>query len=1698
MRQLVLVCSAVTVLGTFGNCQMATAAMFQETQAATDEVSYARQVRPILQANCLGCHQPAKRSGRYLMTEHESLLAGGESGMAAIEPGEPDSSYLIELITPEGGTAEMPPEGDPLSETQIETIRRWIEQGAINDRVAEPVYDASHPPRYERQPTITSIDTSPDGRWIAVNGIHEVVLIDAVTGELAGRLIGRSPRIESACFSNDSRLLAVAGGRPGEFGELQIWSVEDRELLQSVSVTGDCLFGASWSPDDRLVAFGATDNTVRAIEADTGRQVLFQNVAEDWIRDTVFTADGSHLISVGRDMTCKLTEVATERFIDNITSITPGVLKGGISSVARHPNRDEIVVGTADGRPRLYRVFRETKRVIGDDANLIRQFPQMTGRVQSVAISPDGARIAAASSIDGRCEVRVYSYEFDTTVPDDIKAINSKVVTQRTVEEVQRYEAFISSDIEELIQLNVPDPALYSISFSADSEQLLAGGVGGVVHRIDLETGQIASSINPFSVTVESAAEAVGFSSLPLAETPIGSAQLPGTGDAAGEQLIVLPPEIEFDSPADYTQLVAYRVGADGIQQDVTAVCEIENNCQAVTINRDRVVESHGTDGSGALTVRWGPHRVDVPVRCSLNGRFQSDFVQDVNPILGKLGCNAGTCHGSQNGKNGFKLSLRGYDPIFDVRALTDELAARRVNIADPDSSLMLAKISGRVPHQGGVLAPEGSKYYQIIRDWIAAGAPLDLEVPRVERLTVEPELPVLSAAEASHQMRVTAHYSDGSHRDVTRECFVEVSNQEVAEVTETGWVTALRRGETAVLARYEGAFAATTLTVMGDRAGFAWSDPPVHNEIDQLVADKWQRMKIVPAQLCDDYAFLRRVHLDLTGLPPSPEAIERFIADDRDSQTKRTAEIDRLIGGDAFVDHWTNKWSDLLQVNEKFLGRAGAHQFHNWIRERVASNTPYDQFVRAILTSTGSNRENPAAAYYKILRTPEDIMENTTHLFLATRFNCNKCHDHPFERWTQDQYYQTAAYFAQVGLERDPESGDRRIGGTAVESATPLFEIVKDLETGEVTHLRTGEVAAPQFPFAAEIPIEADLPRREQFANWLVSSENPYFASSYVNRVWSYLLGVGLIEPVDDIRASNPPTNPRLLEYLTAEFVASGFDTQALIRLICHSRTYQLSSSTVPLNEDDTINYSHALPRRLPAEVFFDAMYTVAGSQAEFPGYPRGTRAAQLPNARLDSGLLATLGKPVRESACECERSDDLHLGSVLALVSGPDQAQAINDPENAIARMESEISDDRKLVARLYLRVLNRPATDPELDAAVSVFDDLEADHQRLLQQRDERLAVVGPDHEAAERERKAALEQAEQELDQYVRQHDPTLLQREADRQQRREELGQAIAEFESDLDRESERYLQSHWTSIQWHPLFPLEVTQTSGAGSRRLGDRSVMVTENNGPTTTRLIAVSDLSRVAAIRLEALAAEDLPSQGPGLADNGNFVLNEIVLEMAEPATPDSWKTIRLTRPLADFSQPGFEIAKTIDGKKAETGWAISPETGKTHWATFQLETPVAPAPGTRFRLSMIQQYGDARHQLGRFRVSFSPSEQPVGVSVSDELLTRLVEPIDTWSEATRDQWRQLVRRGSSRITGLRDQLADANRPEPVLPEIRALRDRVAELSVETPLDPLLARLEQDVKFSTRQLEQSRLTVAQDLAWALINSPEFLFNH
>ena len=767
------------------------------------------------------------------------------------------------------------------------------------------------------------------------------------------------------------------------------------------------------------------------------------------------------------------------------------------------------------------------------------------------------------------------------------------------------------------------------------------------------------------------------------------------------------PASLTLRDARDERRVLVFGVAEGGRTVDLTADAALKVEGDCVEVAEQGYLRAKAR-GEASVLVKAAGKEAKLPVKVEGADLTPVRFVRDVQPVLAKAGCNQGTCHGSAKGKNGFKLSLRGYDPDFDYAALITDVSGRRFNRVNVDDSLMLLKPLGEVPHEGRQAIKPGSREHQLLRQWIAEGTKFDGLPARAKKIEILPKEVEMDLAGRSQQFLVIATYADGSTREITRDAHFSVSNTEVTDVDKAGVVKGLRRGEAALLVRYEGLYGTALLTIMGDRTGYQWADVPENNFIDKHVHAKLRKMKILPSELAGDAEFVRRVYLDLTGQPPKTEKVRAFLDDKTASKEKREKLIDELIGSTEFLESWANKWADLLQCNSENLGQKSVWLYRGWIREQLAKNTPYDQFVRSLLTAQGSSWENPAVNYLRVLREPGKMTEDVSQTFLGVRFNCNKCHDHPFERWTQNQYYEMGAYFAQVGVKRGQIGKDvifAEAGGSF--NITSEEVVYRKPDGGEVKHLKTDQVVAPHVPVGSAKEVSKDGDRREPFVEWLTSKENPFFAKSMANRTWSYFMGKGIIDPVDDIRASNPASNPELLDALTAEFVKSGFDVRKLMATICKSRTYQLSIVKNKWNEDDSVNFSHARPRRLSAEQMVDALALATGTKAKLSGVPSGMRAVQIPDGMVSGNdFLLLFGRPKRQSACECERSSNLTLSHALSLINGPTISEAVNAPDSRIAKLAESEKDDKKLVEEIYLSCLSRPPTEKE-QAAVKFVE-------------------------------------------------------------------------------------------------------------------------------------------------------------------------------------------------------------------------------------------------------------------------------------------------------------------------------------------------------------------------------------------------------
>ncbi|MDQ3621408.1 MAG: DUF1549 and DUF1553 domain-containing protein, partial [Verrucomicrobiota bacterium] len=661
-------------------------------------------------------------------------------------------------------------------------------------------------------------------------------------------------------------------------------------------------------------------------------------------------------------------------------------------------------------------------------------------------------------------------------------------------------------------------------------------------------------------------------------------------------------------------------------------------------------------------------------------------FRHDVMPVISKAGCNAGACHGYSLGKNGFKLTLRGADPEKDYLALTDEFSERRINRHNPPASLLLLKPLGDLPHEGGVRLDHGSPLHETLRHWIADGAKDDAPIlPKLVSVTIHPEKVVISPR-SQQQFQLVAKYNDGSVRDVSRTGIFNVNTERVAKVDDVGLVSATDLGETAVVARYEGIFAVANFIVLPPNQGFEPAPVPVDNLVDRHVVAKLNDLRIKPSVLTDDERFLRRISVDLIGVQPTPEQVLAFVADQ--DTDKRAKVIDALMRRDEFIDWWSLKWGDLLQNSRNTSSDPAVYAFREWIRAAVARNLPLDEFAREILTARGSFVDNPAAGYFAASKDADDTLQRATQVFCGVRMLCARCHPHPFEHWTQADYYGVHSFFNQVTTKPDP-----RLAG--VPNAKT---VLVNLAAGSSTNPRTSRPQPPRYLGGAEPRLEKGIDRRADYARWLTTPDNPHFARSLVNRLWSYFFHRGIIDPVDDLRSTSPPINAPLLDALTKEFVEHRFDMRHLFKVLATSRTYQRSSLPNETNGHDDLNFSRAIPRRLPAEALLDSLVQATGVKENFAGAPAGFTAAQLPDGNVQNSFLGLFGKAPRTEACECERDLSTNMLQALHFINGQSILSRVTGGAGRPTQLLQQKLNDDQLIEQLYLWSLARRPAESE----------------------------------------------------------------------------------------------------------------------------------------------------------------------------------------------------------------------------------------------------------------------------------------------------------------------------------------------------------------------------------------------------------------
>ena len=761
--------------------------------------------------------------------------------------------------------------------------------------------------------------------------------------------------------------------------------------------------------------------------------------------------------------------------------------------------------------------------------------------------------------------------------------------------------------------------------------------------------------------------------------TGIALAQAPAT---ALTSLDVFPPELNLNTSRSRQSFIVQALYADGLTRDVTAEAKIAVANPAL-VKLDKNIVYPVADGATEMKVEFGGKVVAVKTTVKdAKAERPISFKLDVMPIFMRWGCNSGACHGAARGKDGFRLSLFGYDADGDHYRLTREIPGRRVNLALPNDSLLIEKGTGRVPHTGGKRFSDGDEYYTSVIRWLDAGAPLDPPtVATPTALELYPKEAVLDGKGATQRLTVRAKYSDGTDRDVTSLALFLSSNDNSAKVTPDAVVTAGERGEAFVMARFATFTVGVPFVVLPKGLKFDFPKVPEKNYIDTMVNAKLKKLRIAPSELCTDEVFLRRAYLDICGILPTVEEYQRFMANA--APNKRELLVDELLGRKEFVELWVLKWAEALQIkSSNQVSYKAMLLYYNWLQDKIAGNVPTDEWVKELLGASGGTFKNPPTNYYQNETDILKVTENVAQVFMGMRIQCSQCHNHPFDRWTMNDYYGFAAFFSQIGRKGTDD---------------PREIVVFNSGGGDVRHPVSGQVMAPKF-LGGATPDVAGKDRRVLMANWLASPDNPYFATNLANIVWTHFFGQGIIHEADDVRVSNPPSNDPLLAELGKKFTEYKYDFKKLVRDICNSRTYQLATQPNESNASDTRNFARGGIRRIRAETLFDCISQVTETKNKFQGLPAGSRAVQIADGSISTYFLTTFGRATRETVCSCEVKLEPTLSQSLHLLNGDTTTQKIAGGGLVASRLAQKKTPEQ-VIDELYIRCLSRKPTAQEL---------------------------------------------------------------------------------------------------------------------------------------------------------------------------------------------------------------------------------------------------------------------------------------------------------------------------------------------------------------------------------------------------------------
>jgi len=1243
----------------------------------------------LLQQECFACHGEEKKKGGLLMTSRDALLKGGDEGVV-VAPGHPERSRLLQLLAAEADP-HMPPKKQ-LTAEQVAILREWIQGGLAwnasalaSDEEIQPVALTSLPSSYH---PVLALALSPDGTRLAIGrggriAVHDLTQTNRpVLAEWQGHI----DAVQSLVWTRTNRWLIS-----GSFRRVVMWNgasfAPEHEVTHGLAGRITAL---ALAPTEDAVAVGDSvagrAGFIRLLNLSEARVVRAWKAHPDTVFAMDFSRDGRQLVTGGGDRLIKIWDVASGTERVRLEGHSAQVL-----GVAFNTNATQVVSGGADKQLKVWDIATREKIVaLGNH----------TVPLNAVAWPGQGQHIVA--------------------VTDSGVGFRYSKLKPHTGE-----QSSATADERRLGDLAQPAAAL---AVSEDAKSVFAGGHDGIVQLWN-EDGKLQATLRDTdaltnAVTRPVATAATIVTNVPPSESAalvqlasLPSVTKPSTGLAAGKPFVrqapvpnggalraltVEPASLHFSPGLKRTGFRVTALTEEGLAYDVTSEARYSSS-RPSPFEISSEGEAWATEpGRGTFTAHYGGKRVTVPVTVAEAfvaeaAPAPASFVRDVLPALSRAGCNAGACHAKPEGQNGFKLSVFSYDPKSDYHEIVMKARGRRVFPAAPDESLLLQKPLTRVPHEGGLRFEPGSETHQLLVRWMREGMAYTLtNEPALEHISVFPKERRYPKG-ARQRLLVRAHYTDGSVRDVTRLAAFAENDKEMAKVDEQGVVRiGTLTGQGVVVARYMGFVADAQLLVPAERVLPAerYEALPRRNFIDELAYEHFQQLGLFPSDTCSDSEFLRRAKLDALGVLPSPAEVRAFLADT--SPDKRRRFIQRVLEEPSYADYWANKWADLLRPNPDRVGVKSVFTLDQWLRGSFRQNKPYDQFVREILLAEGSNHRDGPAVIYRDRREPPELTTMFSQLFLGTRLECAKCHHHPNEKWSQDDFYQLAAYFGglkQKGAGLSPP----------ISAGTETFYFSPG---GTVKHPVTGAMMKPHPPDGPDMSPTDEVDPRQALADWLTAAGNPFFAKAAVNRVWASFFGRGLVEPVDDFRASNPCVNPPLLAALADDFARHGYDLKHLMRTILESQLYQLSSTPNEWNLADTRNFSRAYRRRLPAEVMSDAVSEVTGVPETFAAMPAGARAMQTWSYKIQSHFLDAFGRPNSSSDCPCERDQQMSVVQSLHLMNAKGIQARLADPDGHARRLAESASSPQDVVTEIYLRALSRfPLTD-ELAVAVAAF--------------------------------------------------------------------------------------------------------------------------------------------------------------------------------------------------------------------------------------------------------------------------------------------------------------------------------------------------------------------------------------------------------